>query len=121
MNLLEKVIRGIRTFHDKGDPSKPRIVLNETRAEIADVSFTWDEIDIVEAYKIDLGTTDEVRILVRFGSPERSVTLSEEQEGFAAFMQAAESELSFPEGWWERLVRPAFQSCDATLFRRERQ
>lgn len=73
---MEKVIRGVRALHDRKDPSKPRIIVNETRTEVGDVSFTWIEIDIVEVYKIDLGTTDEVGTLVGFGSPEKSVTLS---------------------------------------------
>lgn len=119
--MLEKIILGVRSFHERKDPSKPHINVHENRIEVADMSFTWDEISVVEAYKIDLGTTDEVRIQVGFGSPAKAVVLSEEQEGFDAFIRAAEARFSFPEGWWDRLVRPAFKRCNTTLFRRASQ
>lgn len=121
MTVLKEIIRGVRSFYERKDPSKPHINVHENRIEVADVSFTWDEISVVEVYKIDLGTTDEVRVQVGFGNPEKAVVLSEEQEGFDAFIRAAEARFSFPDGWWARLVRPAFKSCNTTLFRRGSQ
>lgn len=118
MELLRKMLRGAGSLTDREDWKKPRIDACESHTEIADVSFTWDEIDAVKAYKIDLVTTDEIRLLVGFGSPEKLVELSEEQEGFAAFIRIAERRLSFPEGWWDRLVKPAFETCETTLFER---
>ena len=68
MNVLENITRGLQSSHHRKGPSKPHINLHENCIDVADVSFTWDEIAVVEAYKIDLGTTDEVRIQVGFGS-----------------------------------------------------
>jgi hypothetical protein len=118
MGLLGKTLRGAGILRDYKDWTKPRIDACETRTKIAEVSFTWDEIDAVKAYKIDLITTDEIRVLVSFGRPETVLELSEEQEGFETFIQTAERKLSFPKGWWERLVRPAFDRRETTLFRR---
>lgn len=118
MGLLRKVLRGAGSLRDSGDSTTPKIIACDAYTEIAEESFTWDEIDAVRAYKIDLVTTDEIRILVGFVSSERLLELSEEQEGFEAFIRIAEPKLSFPEGWWERLVKPAFDKCETTLFRR---
>jgi hypothetical protein len=118
MGLLRKVLRKAGTLREREDWTKPRIDTCETHTEVAEVSFTWDEIDAVKAYKIDLITTDEIRVFVSFGRPEKVLELSEEQEGFETFIRTAERKLSFPEGWPERLVKPAFDKCDTTLFRR---
>ena len=118
MGLLGKVLRGAGILRDREDWTKPCIYACETHTEVADVSFTWDEINAVMAYKIDLMTTDETRVVVSFGRPEKVLKLSEEQEGFEVFIRTAERKLFFPEGWWERLVKPAFEPCETTLFRR---
>jgi hypothetical protein len=118
MGLRGKTLRGAGISRDREDWTKPRIDACETHTKLAEVSFTWDEIDAVKAYKIDLITTDEVRVLVSYGRTEKVLELSEEQEGFEAFIRTAERKLSFPEGWCERLVRPAFDTCETTLFRR---
>ena len=118
MELLRQMLRGAGWLPDREDWTKPRIDARESHTEIADVSFTWDEIDAVKVYKIDLVTTDEIRLLVGFGGPEKIVELSEEQEGFEAFIRIAERRLSFPEGWWDRLVKAAFETGETSLFQR---
>jgi hypothetical protein len=118
MGLVGKVLRVAGMLRDREDWTKPCIYACETHTEVAKVLFTWDEINVVMAYKIDLMTTDEIRVVVNFGRPEKVLELSEEQEGFEAFIRTAERKLSFPEGWSERLVKPAFETCETTLFRR---
>ena len=118
MGLLGKVLQVAGELRDSESRMKPRIDAFETHTQISEVSFTWDEIEAVEAYKIDLITTDEIRVLVSFGRPVKVLELSEEQDGFNAFIRTAERKLSFPEGWWERLVKPAFETCETTLFSR---
>lgn len=118
MGLLGKTLRGAGVLRGREVSTKPRIDACETHIRIAEVSFTWDEIDAVKAHKIDLITTDEVRVLVSFGRPEMVLELSEEHEGFEEFIRTAERKLSLPQGWWERLVRPAFDTRETILFRR---
>ena len=118
MGLLGKILRGAGSLRDGKGWTKPRIDSFETHAQIAGVSFIWDEIDAVRANKIDLITTDEIRVLVSFGRLKKVLELSEEQDGFDAFIRIAERKLSFPEGWRERLVKPAFETCETTLFSR---
>jgi hypothetical protein len=99
--------------------SKPRIDVSETHIMVDEMLIAWGDIGLVKAYKLDLFTIDEIRVLVGFGSPEKVLELSEEQEGFGLFIRAAEVKLSFPDGWWERLAKPAFERCETTLFHRE--
>ena len=118
MGLGAEVLRGAEILRDREDWTKPCIYACETHTEVAEVAFTWDEINVVRAHKIDLMTTDEIRVVVSFGSPEKVLELSEEQEGFEVFMHTAERKLSFPEGWSERLIKPAFETRETMLFRR---
>ena len=118
MGRLGKLLRRAGAVRVPEDWTKPRIGACETHTEVADVSFTWDEINALKAYKIDLLTTDEIRVVVCFGRPGQVLELSEEQDGFEAFIRTAERKLSFPEGWSERLVNPAFEECETMLFRR---
>jgi hypothetical protein len=83
------------------------------------VSIAWSDIGLVRAYKLDLFTTDEIRVLVFSVSSGKMLELSEEQAGFELFIRAAETKLSFPDGWQERLTKPAFERCETTLFSRE--
>src|SRR5450830_232409 len=106
MSLLGKMLQGAGISGDREDWSKPCIYACETHTEVAEVAFTWDEITLVRAYKVDLMTTDEMRVIVSFGNPEKVLVLSEEQEGFEAFIRTAERKLTFPEGWSERLIKP---------------
>ncbi|MBZ2210103.1 hypothetical protein [Massilia soli] len=118
MGLLGKLLRWVGSARVPDDWTRPRIGACETHTKVSDVSFTWDEVNAIKAYKIDLLTWDEIRVVVSFGRPETVIELSEEQEGFEAFIRTAEQKLSFPKGWWERLAKPAFETCETTLFRR---
>ena len=82
MGLLGKMLRGARKLRNREDWTEPCIYAFETHTEVAEVAFTWDEINVVRAHKIDLMTTDEIRVVVSFGSPEKVLELSEEQKGF---------------------------------------
>lgn len=66
-----------------------RIDAYETHVKVAAVPFTLDEINEIEAYKIDLITTDEIRVIVSFGRPENVLELSEEQAGLETFVRIA--------------------------------
>ena len=118
MDLLGTMLQGAGILRDREDWTKPCIYACETHAEVAEVAFTWDEINVVRAHKIDLMTTDEIRVVVSFGSPEKVLELSEEQEGFEVFIRTAERKLSLPKGWSDCLIKPAFETCETTLFRR---
>ena len=118
MRFLGKILQCAGITGDREDRTKPCILASETHTEVAEVVFTWDQVTVVRAHKLDLMTTDEIRMVVSFGTPEKVLELSEEQEGFEVFIRTAERKLSFPEGWAERLIRPAFETCETVLFRR---
>lgn len=115
MELLRKMLRGAGSLPDREDWTKLRVHACESHTEIGDVSFTWDEIDAVKAYKIDLVTTDEIRLLVGFSSPEKLVELSEEQEGFEALSESLNEDSLFPKdggtGWSNLPLRHVKPRC----------
>lgn len=118
MDLLRKVLRRAGSLPDRENWTNLPIDACESHTEIADTSFTWDEIAAVRAYKIDLVTTDEFAFWWASEGPEKLIELSKEQEGFETFIRIAERRLSFPEGWWDWLVKNAFETRETTLFQR---
>lgn len=119
MSLLDKVLRTWRLSSDRNRPSQPKIDVAETHFAVGAISVPWVDVSVVRAYKLDLLTVDEIRVSVGFGNPEKILELSEEQEGFEDFIRTADAEFSFCAGWWERLIKPAFERSEVTLFRRE--
>lgn len=120
MSFFEKALQMRQLFSSRRPASRPKISVFETHIEADGVSIPWADIRVVTAYKIDLLTVDEIRMVVKFGTSDQVLELSEEQEGFEEFVRAAEVRLSFPSDWWERLAKPAFERAETTLFQRER-
>jgi hypothetical protein len=119
MSLFKKPVRIGQLFSNPRTPFQRKIGVFETYIEADGVSISWADIRVITAYKIDLLTVDEIRMLVRFGTSDQVMELSEEQEGFDEFVRAAATMFSFPDGWWERLAKPAFEKGETTLFQRE--
>jgi hypothetical protein len=82
------------------------------------VVVPWVLVSEVHAYKLDLLTTDEVRLDISVAAIPSCVTISEEMSGFSAFVSHAETELGFLANWWVAVVKPAFASNKLLLFRR---
>ena len=83
------------------------------------VSVLWSTVREVTAYKLDLITTDEVRLRLELDISPFSVEVAEEMEGFESFKSAAERYFQFPEGWWSQVIQPAFVTNAHVLFRRD--
>ena len=81
------------------------------------VCVRWASIRRILAYKLDLLTTDEVRIIFeQEGAP--TIEISEEQPGFEQLMTVVDSHFRFPDDWWASLKNPPFVTNETTLFER---
>ena len=81
----------------------------------------WEAVSRITAYKLDLVTTDEIRLLIEYGNSPMIVEVSEEQPGFEQFKSTAEIRFQFPDGWWAAVMKPAFAENRAVLFSRAEQ
>ena len=78
----------------------------------------WQSITQVSAYKLDLVTTDQVRLSITFDHAG-SIEAHEEMKGFTDLCEAlAERVSGFPSFWtWITKVRtPAFETCLTRLY-----
>lgn len=87
-------------------------------AGVDKIFVPWSAVREVAAFKLDLFTTDEVRLRFDLDISPFSVELSEELEGFENFKSVAEKRFQFPEGWWSQVVQPAFATNARVLFSR---
>ncbi len=83
---------------------------------VENIAVPWSAVRRVVAYKLDLITTDEVRLRLDLDTPPYSVEVSEEMEGFESLRSAAEKHFQFPKGWWSQVVQPAFATNERVLF-----
>lgn len=118
MSWVNKLLRKGRPS-DRNLWSQPKIDVAETEFAVGAVAVPWADVGVLRAYKLDLLTIDEIRVSVAYGNPEKNLELSEEQEGFEDFIRTADAKFSFCPGWWERLVKPAFETNEVTLFQRD--
>ena len=78
-------------------------------------STRWDELARLCAYKIDLFTTDEIR-LVFVSDHGDSMEISEEHEGFSELFEMLQARIpGFLDGW-EAVMKPAFARNETILF-----
>ena len=81
------------------------------------VTIPWDDVLEVRAYKVDLLTTDEVRL--RLHHTGGTVELSEDQPGFAGAVRALEHVFPTMVAWREKVIQPAFAGTEVVLARRD--
>lgn len=81
----------------------------------------WAGVRRITAHKLDLVTSDEIRLVFENDSETSRIEVSEEQPGFEQLRLLAEEKFGFPEGWWEAVMKPAFASSAAVLFVRAEQ
>ena len=106
-----------------GETSFPALVIDAAgfsfrSGDESTVQVDWAAIVRVVAYKLDLLTTDEVRLEIALQYAPYEVTVSEEQPGFGAVAAEMEKRLNFPAGLWEAVVKPAFQANETVLYPR---
>ncbi len=85
------------------------------------VRVNWASVHCIRVFKLDLLTTDEIRLSFDLDEPPHAFIVSEEQPGFEEFKCFVEKRFAFPKDWWSNAVSPAFARNETVLFRRTPQ
>jgi hypothetical protein len=104
--------------------SDPAIVMTEDGFYFEDrpsAQVFWSAIRRITTHKIDLLTTDEIRLACEHDDSELIFEVSEKQPGFDEFKRHVERRFAFPADWWEAVMKPAFATNSAVLFSRAEQ
>ena len=82
------------------------------------LSFRWDEVNEIVAFKRDLGTIDDIRLGFRVSGLWHDV--SESDDGFLQLTDAMQEAFpTIPADWCLEVMTPPFETCETTLWRRE--
>jgi hypothetical protein len=80
-------------------------------------SIKWTDIERLEAYKVDLMTTDEVCMDITFDN--KTITITEETKGWYQFIDRLEHQLSHINADWQALVlKTPFEYDLTTIYER---
>ena len=82
------------------------------------VRVLWSSIRCIRAFKRDLLTSDEVLLSFENDAEPEYIEVSEEEPGFEEFRLEIEKRFSFPAGWWEAVLKPAFARNESVLYAR---
>jgi len=89
----------------------------EFPSEVVIASVKWVEVVRIQAYKLDLVTTDCICLLFEFTSPSAPLQVSEEWMGFnEIFSPLTQHFPAIPESWYEDVMTPAFETNRTVLF-----
>jgi hypothetical protein len=80
------------------------------------VRVLWSSIRRICAFKKDLITSDEAFLSFENDTAPEYVEVSEEVPGFGEFRLEVENRFSFPVGWWEAVLKPAFARNESVLY-----
>jgi len=114
MSIVEKFIS---IFGRKPKINNLPISLSADGFNIKGTNIQWNEVTEITAYKIDLITTDSVRIRLNLSS-QTLVVLDEDQPGFEAFVSKLEELFPSVKGWQSKVIQPAFARNETQLYRR---
>jgi hypothetical protein len=79
--------------------------------------FSWEIIEKITAYKVDLMTTDEICFDIVL--PETIITISESINGWNSFTDNLEDNLfGFDKEWFLKVVNPPFATNRFTIYSR---
>ena len=114
----------IRSRFSRSAPIDPLIRIKdegfevvEARSEAVIASVKWVEVARIQAYKLDLVTTDCICLLFEFTTPSAPLEVSEEWIGFnEIFSPLTQHFPVIPESWYEDIMTPAFETKRTVLF-----
>jgi hypothetical protein len=102
----------------------PRIVLEAEGFSLEGIDecrVLWAGVRRITTHKLDLLTSDEVRLVFELDGGTSPIEVSEEQPGFEQLRLLVETKFGFPLGWWEAAMKPAFAANESILFVRAEQ
>ena len=102
------------------DDSGAKVQWASVKNETGVLSFSWQSVLAVDAFKRDLSVVD--CICLAFETPEGWIEVNEEMKGWDEFLSAVESSLpGFPprKDWWRTVAIPAFETNHLRLWTEE--
>ena len=97
--------------------SNPPILLSPKGFSTSGRFVSWQDIQEIAAYKIDLLTVDEVRFSFAVSSGQ-ALVVSEEQRGFSELVSSLALEFPSVADWESKVINPAFAGNHIVLYRR---
>jgi hypothetical protein len=73
-----------------------------------DVHVCWGDITKISAYKLDLGTFDEICLGIYTSGSTDGFELQESWAGYKTLVAELERRFNFAEEWWSKIAFPAF-------------
>jgi hypothetical protein len=91
-------------------------LVNEPDKAVAS-TVRWSDVARIQAYKLDLITTDCICLLFEFGLGRAPIQVSEEWPGFAdLFGPLSNAFPSIPESWYVEVMSPTFEAKRRVLY-----
>jgi hypothetical protein len=112
----ERKFNGEIHFDDNGFEAVP-----VRRQSLSAVTMRWDEVQKAVAFKLDLFTTDEIRILLA-REDGSGCELSEDMKGWTEFVESLPKHLpgcQRLDEWIWKVASPAFETNTTEIFTRE--
>jgi hypothetical protein len=113
----------IRARFSRSASAIPQIRLKDDGFELVGassataVSVNWDDVTRIQAYKLDLLTTDCICLLFELGASRTPVQVSEEWPGFQELFGSLAARFpEIPESWYVDIMTPAFEAKRTVLF-----
>jgi len=81
------------------------------------IFYKWNEIEIITAYKLDLITTDDVRLNISFSN--MVLTISEEMPGWPLFIEKLMKAMpGIPGDWEEKVIETPFAANTTIIYKK---
>ena len=99
-----------------------RLTLDDEGFTIADAAggrhqARWADVQVIAAYKRDLGVTDAICVAFELAGPT-VVEVTEEDAGFEALFGALERHFGVGASWYIEIMEPAFEATPRVLYQR---
>lgn len=118
----EEVARGNGEPVAPGDSPPPELTITEDGLTVTSANdalvIPWGSIRRLAAFKADLGTHDQVVLVVDTSVVGEPVLLPEGLAGFSAIFAALEQHLGVAPAWYMDIMAPAFEATPLLLFER---
>jgi len=93
------------------------VVIVNTANDEAASEFTWKDVERIDAYKLDLVTTDCLCLAFTTGRNSSPVQVSEEWPGFEELLVTLQRNFPLmPPDWRTKVIHPAFARNETVLY-----
>jgi hypothetical protein len=101
-------------FASHQGPTLPPVAFDASGFRLGTDELAWSNVLTIVAYKVDLFTVDEIN--VEFTHANGVLVVTEENPGFAEFMDEVVNRFPTALGWYSKVSQPAFATCTTVLY-----